>query len=71
VPLRGDGIAALSYACVNPAHSEERIARKATSDEQLFESGGEQPGSQRSYDRDLEIRRRLFFMEKAASDAQI
>ncbi|WP_276118269.1 hypothetical protein [Pararhizobium qamdonense] len=41
------------------------------SEDQLFEHGGEQPGSQRSYDRDLEIRRRVFKFEKTAAEAQI
>jgi hypothetical protein len=40
-------------------------------DEQLFETGGEQPGSQRSYERELEIRRRSYLLEKRVAEAQI
>ncbi|MFN7011363.1 MAG: hypothetical protein ACK4PN_15145 [Allorhizobium sp.] len=40
-------------------------------DEQLFETGGEQPGSQRSYERDVEVKRRTYMMEKRTSEAQI
>jgi hypothetical protein len=40
-------------------------------DEQLFETGGEQPGSQRSYERDIEIKRRAYMRERLTAEAQI
>lgn len=40
-------------------------------DEQVFAMPGEQPGSQASYCRDIEIRRRHFLLAKQATDTQI
>lgn len=40
-------------------------------DDQLFETEGEQPGSQRSYERKLEIRRRSYMLEKRVAEARM
>lgn len=40
-------------------------------DEQVFGQVGEQPGSQASYWRDVEIKRRLYVLEKQALEAQL
>lgn len=40
-------------------------------DEQVFGQVGEEPGSQASYWRDIEIRRRLYALEKQAVEAQL
>ena len=40
------------------------------SDELLFGSVGEQPGSQASYERDVEIRRRLYDLQRQSIKAQ-
>jgi hypothetical protein len=40
-------------------------------DEEVFAGAGEQPGSQASYWRDIEIKRRLFLLQKDLLTAQI
>lgn len=40
-------------------------------DDQVFKNASEQPGSQASYWRDTEIRRRLYLLQKEALDAQL
>jgi len=40
-------------------------------DAQVFESPGEQPGSQSSYWRDIEIKRRLYLLQKELLEAQL
>jgi hypothetical protein len=40
------------------------------SDVQVFGTVGEQPGSQASYWRDIEIKRRLYVLQKAALESQ-
>ena len=40
-------------------------------DDQVFKNPGEQPGSQASYWRDTEIRRRLYILQQQALQAQI
>jgi hypothetical protein len=40
-------------------------------DEQIFTGVGEEPGSPASYWRDIEIKRRLFFLQKELLRAQI
>lgn len=40
-------------------------------DEEVFENPHEQIGSQESYWRDIQIKRRLFIMQKLASESQI
>lgn len=40
-------------------------------DDKVFKNASEQPGSQASYWRDTEIRRRLYLLQKQSLDAQI